>query len=170
MLHTRTHRYLQYEGQELRERSEFRPLMLIVRYYPCNAAGYRAIGISTMSVQLYTPEDTEALRSTMSACLRAARKARNWTQKQTAASAGMSPYYYARIEQGVAVPGVKTLIKMADALDISIDGLLGLNSSPPAMKPKQYKDTGAVRRIAEMARNDHELGRIVLALVDLCER
>lgn len=82
----------------------------------------------------------------------------------------MSPHYYARIEQGVAVPGVTTLVKMADTLDISIDGLLGLNSSPPAMKPKRYKDTRAVRQIVETVRNDQELGRVVMALVDLCER
>ena len=61
--------------------------------------------------------------------LKELRKERNWTQQKLAEKAGLSFNAITKIEQGAAKhPTLKTLLKLADALKISLDELVGRKS------------------------------------------
>ena len=54
------------------------------------------------------------------------RKEKNWSQQDLAVKAGLSYNAITKIEQGVAEdPRMTTLIKIADAFNITIDELVG---------------------------------------------
>lgn len=57
--------------------------------------------------------------------LREARKARSFTQEELAEKADISRVMISRYETGSVIPTVDVLISLADALDVSIDYLLG---------------------------------------------
>lgn len=61
--------------------------------------------------------------------LKELRKERNWTQQKLAEKAGLSFNAITKIEQGAAEhPTLKSLLKLADALKISLDELVGRKS------------------------------------------
>ncbi len=68
--------------------------------------------------------DTNLARKIGSAA-RAARRARALTQQDAAETIGVSAEFYGRIERGRTLPSVPTLVRMADALGIPADALLG---------------------------------------------
>ena len=54
------------------------------------------------------------------------RKNKGWSQQKLAETAGLAFNTIARMEQGIGEsPNLKTLVKLADALEISIDNLVG---------------------------------------------
>jgi len=53
------------------------------------------------------------------------RKQQRYTQKAIADLAGLDPNYYAKIERGEGVPSLKTLYKIAKALEVSITDIVG---------------------------------------------
>ena len=53
------------------------------------------------------------------------RKEQHYTQKDLAIRAGLNPNYYAKVERGDGIPSLKTLVKIAKALDISISEIVG---------------------------------------------
>jgi transcriptional regulator with XRE-family HTH domain len=58
--------------------------------------------------------------------LKELRKERKWTQQKLAEKAGLSFNAITKIEQGAALhPTLKTLLKLSDAFDISLDELVG---------------------------------------------
>ena len=58
--------------------------------------------------------------------LKELRKERNWTQQKLAEKAGLSFNAITKIEQGAAKhPTLRTLLKLADAFEISLDELVG---------------------------------------------
>ena len=60
------------------------------------------------------------------------RKKSGLSQHKLAVKAGLSLTSITHLEQGVATqPTIQTIIKIADALDISIDELIGRNFKPP---------------------------------------
>ena len=60
--------------------------------------------------------------------LKELRKERNWTQQDLAQKTNLSFNAVTKIEQGAAKhPTLKTLIKLADAFEVSIDELVGRN-------------------------------------------
>ncbi len=62
--------------------------------------------------------------------LKELRKAHNWTQQKLAEKAGLSFNAITKIEQGAAEhPTLKTLIKLARALGIGLDELVGFKKS-----------------------------------------
>lgn len=57
------------------------------------------------------------------------RKERNWYQQDLAVRAGLSCNAISKIEQRVAKnPRMETLVKIADAFEVSVDELLGRKS------------------------------------------
>lgn len=56
--------------------------------------------------------------------LRTARRRRGMTQAEVAADAGISPSHYANIEQGLRLPSIKVLERIAAAVELSPDLLL----------------------------------------------
>ncbi|MFA5049351.1 MAG: helix-turn-helix transcriptional regulator [Patescibacteria group bacterium] len=60
--------------------------------------------------------------------LKELRKERNWTQQKLAEKAGLSFNAITKIEQGAAKhPTLRTLLKLADAFEVSLDVLVGRN-------------------------------------------
>jgi transcriptional regulator with XRE-family HTH domain len=58
--------------------------------------------------------------------LKECRKKKGWTQQKLAERTGLSFNTITKIEQGIGdSPTLKTLVKLADALGISIDELVG---------------------------------------------
>lgn len=58
------------------------------------------------------------------------RKDRKLTQKQTAQMAGVAERVYQSYEYGKVVPTITVLITLADALDVSLDYLVGRSDDP----------------------------------------
>src|SRR6266567_768702 len=68
------------------------------------------------------------LAKTMGDALRVARKSKGLTQEDAAERAGISFEFFSRIERGGTLPSVPTLVRLASALDVSADELLGLRA------------------------------------------
>ena len=62
----------------------------------------------------------------LASCLKRLRKERAWTQQKLAEKAGMSYVIITKIEQAVSKePTILTMIKLADALGVPLDELVG---------------------------------------------
>lgn len=70
-----------------------------------------------------TPQETGADR--FGRQLRALRKARGWTQAELAAKIGTEQSIVCNYERGAHYPPIPTLMKLAQALEVSLDRLLG---------------------------------------------
>ena len=57
--------------------------------------------------------------------IREIRKARGWTQARFAAETGITPQRVGRVENPEASPRIDTLRRIARALNVSIDDLVG---------------------------------------------
>ncbi|SRR6266568_4372575 len=69
---------------------------------------------------------------------RAARRARSLTQQDAAERIGVSAEFYGRIERGRTLPSVPTLVRIAEALDVPTDALvgrIGATGVTPPLKP-----------------------------------
>jgi transcriptional regulator with XRE-family HTH domain len=103
------------------------------------------------------------LAKTIGVVARDARKALELTQEDAAERIGVSAEFYARIERGNALPSVPTFARIATALGISADTLLGLqpgdeqerepevqpawvSASPPAESPEIRRLVRRLRR------------------------
>jgi len=80
-------------------------------------------------IERYTVQDMAAFAER----LKALREARKLTQARLAELIGVNPRAYNRWERGNFVPQLDTLIKIADALNVSLDELTG--RSPTAQEP-----------------------------------
>lgn len=68
---------------------------------------------------------TDISASKIPANLSRLRKSLRYTQKELAKMAGLDPNYYAKVERGDGTPSLKTLYKIAKALNISITDIVG---------------------------------------------
>ncbi|MDQ5944581.1 MAG: hypothetical protein QG658_650 [Patescibacteria group bacterium] len=53
------------------------------------------------------------------------RKQQHYTQKELAHKAGLNSNYYAKVERGNGVPSLKTLYRLAKALDVTVSEIVG---------------------------------------------
>lgn len=120
-----------------------------------------------MSVQIYSEGDTADLRANIGAQCRARRDALGITQSQAARKIGISAQFYARVECGHALPSVSTLTKIADALEVSVDTLLGVDALHPPMQPASYNDPRIIAFILSRARQNLALTRTIIAILKL---
>lgn len=98
--------------------------------------------------------DAELTR-TIGSAARAARLARQLTQEDAADLIGVSPEFYARIERGRTLPSVPTLVRIASALQVSADALLGLDRARPAIRSASA---------AKLAKGDASTGKLLRRL------
>lgn len=118
---------------------------------------------------------------------RAARRALGMTQQQVADAIGVADGFYSRIERGLAVPAVGTLLAIADVLDVSVDRLLGQDDDEDAasqlrlpglptdlfpsqpVRPRQpaEKLPPQIAYVVERAMADPDLYRFIIALLNL---
>jgi transcriptional regulator with XRE-family HTH domain len=83
----------------------------------------------------------------MAESLRTARQELGWTQAEVAADIGVATEVYGRMERGLLQPSVRTLRKLAIALRVPTDTLLGLRTTdgkrlPVAASPAHSLDPG----------------------------
>lgn len=82
--------------------------------------------------------DEEARRS-IGTTARAARTALRLTQAEVANAIGMAPEVYGRIERGLLMPSVPTLISIALQLRVSPDALLGWAEVQSRVRPEAFE-------------------------------
>lgn len=89
---------------------------------------------------------SKELQRTLGAAARNARKSLALTQEQTAERLGVSVEFYGRIERGVAWPSIQVFARMAPALGVSADVLLGTDpvrapeTAPPLTRPEDPQE------------------------------
>lgn len=76
-----------------------------------------------MQAKLVVMHD-ETLRKAFGARLKALRKQRNWAQKELAALVGIRFQQLNKYESGLNIPPAEMLVKLADALGVTVDYLL----------------------------------------------
>lgn len=71
---------------------------------------------------------SKSLAASFARELKAARRARGWTQAELAERVGIATEVCGRLERGAALPRARTLVRLAEALSVSTDQLLGRTS------------------------------------------
>jgi transcriptional regulator with XRE-family HTH domain len=84
-------------------------------------------------------DDDLQTRRAIGRAARAARNALRFTQEQVADALGMAAEVYGRIERGLMMPSVSTLIGIAKVLRITPDQLLGWNELQERTRPAAYE-------------------------------
>lgn len=99
---------------------------------------------------------------------RSLREHRNWSQEDLARESGLKRPHISLIETGDRMPGADTLAKLADALQVSVDFLMGRSDNPaiapspndPALHDPLFSDLlEAWRLLSELADLGDEAGR-----------
>jgi transcriptional regulator with XRE-family HTH domain len=88
-------------------------------------------------------------------------KLREWSQVELAAKAGMPPSSIAHFEAGARKPSFDTLRKLANALEVTTDYLLGRTDDPGLAEAGDplYRDVG------KLTGNDRDLARDFLKML-----
>ncbi len=76
-----------------------------------------------MQAGLFIMQD-ETLRKVFGARLKGLRKQKNWAQKELAAQVGIRFQQLNKYESGLNIPPAEMLVKLAEALGVSVDFLL----------------------------------------------
>jgi len=74
---------------------------------------------------------SDSLAAHFAKTLKATRQARGWTQAELAERVGLAPEACGRLERGSILPRVETLVRLAEALGVGCDTLLGMGEAPP---------------------------------------
>lgn len=93
--------------------------------------------------------------------LRAARELRKWSQGQLAEKASMPPSSIAHFESGSRKPSFDTLRRLANALEVATDYLLGRVEDPSLA---QAADP-LFRDVSKLTGNDRELAKDFLKML-----
>ncbi|MDR2011894.1 MAG: helix-turn-helix domain-containing protein [Rhodanobacter sp.] len=93
--------------------------------------------------------------------LRAARELRKWNQGELADRSGMPPSSIAHFESGSRKPSFDTLRRLANALEVTTDYLLGRVDDPSLA---QAADP-LFRDVSKLTGNDRELARDFLKML-----
>ena len=85
-------------------------------------------------------EDTDVLtRRSIGQTAREARTTLRMTQAEVAEALGMAPEVYGRIERGLMMPSVLTLMGIARTLRVTPNELLGWSKLRPSARPAAYE-------------------------------
>ena len=113
-------------------------------------------------------ESDEALQRVIGEAARIARHALGLSPEQVAQAVGITADYYARIERGVSMPSLQTLIRVARALQVSVARLLGLEDMQgPILAAPEIPDP--IAYIIRRAQADEKLYKAVIAVLNVFE-
>ena len=90
------------------------------------------------------------------------RKQKGWSQTDLGKAIGTSGDVIGRYEREVITPSIDVIINVADALDVSIDFLVG--------KSKMVLDKQAVKRLEDISKLPDDNKGFVLNLIDMALR
>lgn len=105
----------------------------------------------------------EDLRKRVGRRTRAAREAASLTQADLAHEVGVATEVYARIERGLSLPTLPTLLKLAKCLHLTPNDLLLDARGEQQPRPVQRPDLQRAMRMLERA-DDTTLGGVVVVL------
>lgn len=94
--------------------------------------------------------DDKHLAKTIGGAAKTARVALGYTQEDAADAIGVSTEFFSRIERGRTLPSVPTLRRLAEALQVSVDKLLGFEratSSIGSRRTEADKLDAATRKL-----------------------
>jgi transcriptional regulator with XRE-family HTH domain len=86
------------------------------------------------------------------------RKALGLTQEKVAEQVGIEPPFFGQIERGVGIPSIKSLVKIADALDVDVSDLFPAKRKP--RKDLQREAVNIMLKSASLA-NKKKISKIV---------
>jgi transcriptional regulator with XRE-family HTH domain len=92
------------------------------------------------------------------------RKKKGWSQKELGEMIGSHLSHINRIETGKQNPSLEVLIKLADALEVSIDGLV--RGSEEDFKEIRIEDKNMAERIKLLNTMDPEDRKAVIRVID----
>lgn len=85
------------------------------------------------------------------------RKGKKLTQGELAEKAGISGNHLSRLERGVFQPSIEVVKRLAQALDVNVDGLLsGEDEASPAVSIKNKELTERVQMIDQLEPEDQQ--------------
>ena len=122
-----------------------------------------------MGNYIHPDEYAERLKIIIGPRIRVARKALGLSQVAVAKSIGITYEYLGRLERGHALPSTTILLKLANALEVAVDYLFGIEEHVPTPAPKPVRDPWQITYIVNRARNDPALIRLLIKLWKLCE-
>jgi transcriptional regulator with XRE-family HTH domain len=96
--------------------------------------------------------------------IKKAREQKKMSQKELSAAIGIDPTQYNRIELGKSIPGLKTVAKLAKALDVTIDSLI---SGEQQFQEVEIKDKSLFEKVKMIDALMEEEKNIVLKVIDL---
>jgi transcriptional regulator with XRE-family HTH domain len=114
-----------------------------------------------MQARLFIMQD-EKLRKAFGARLKGLRKQKNWSQKELAALVDIRFQQLNKYESGLNIPPAGMLIKLADALNISLDYLLtgNVDEAEPLASSRLF------RRFQELEGMNREDQETVMKVID----
>ena len=86
------------------------------------------------------------------------RKAKNWSQEEVAKHLGTKAPVIGRYERDIMTPSIEVIMKIADALNVSIDFLVG--------KTTLELDTNVLKRVEEVSRLNGEEKETIFMVMD----
>ena len=92
------------------------------------------------------------------------RKKLGWTQAELAQKADLAPVQFGRYENGKSVPTIEVLIKLATALDSTIDFLVFGHTAEQAVK--QIQDQELLKLFSSVEELESEDKKVVKILID----
>ena len=114
--------------------------------------------------------DTQRLMAIFAPRLKAVRRALGLTQKTVAKSVGVTQDFYRCIENGHSFPSVENLVRIAEALNVSVDHLFGIENQGPSLAHSTVSDPEQITYIVEKLRDDPDQTRFVIQLLAYCQR
>lgn len=114
-----------------------------------------------MQARLFIMQD-EKLRKAFGARLKGLRKQKNWSQKELAALVDIRFQQLNKYESGLNIPPAGMLIKLADALNVSVDYLLtgNVDEAEPLANSRLF------RRFQELEAMNQEDQETVMKVID----
>jgi transcriptional regulator with XRE-family HTH domain len=138
------------------------------RFEPAPEFGERRSATSGQpnQIEAHAMSSSKTTAKTIGSVCKQARLAIGLTQEEVAEAIGMTADFYARIERGVSVPGLRTLMNLASALHVTVDALLGLPLEPA---PGEH-DTGPDAELYSLLENASPgTLQVIEALLDALE-
>lgn len=97
--------------------------------------------------------------------IRRIREDRRLSQKALADTIEVAPTQYSRVETGKVIPALKTLIKIAKVLDVTLDALV--NDNGPLLKEVSIKDKTLFEKIRLIDELPEQEKNMILQVLDL---
>ena len=117
-------------------------------------------------------KEDKALAAQIGKAARKARTGLSLSQADVAERVGISTEFYGRLERGVTLPSVPTLVELARTLGIGTDVLLGLSKGArptPAPEPTSKDQRALARRLRRASPSAVRLIGLVLAELERAE-